>query len=171
MGGVRGDVIKLGFVQTTIMEMGQLEGTSDDAGAWVRSRQYTGRIVTVSNAKIFLDPVFNYSRDFPFIWEELMVPITFRADAERAEAILLEAAASVGPIDLDAKVFYQITSNWLELTVRFVVGTHAIRPIKDHISRDILKQLKADGITIATTRYDIVGAPRVRVTSEEFGTR
>lgn len=68
MGGVRGDVIALGFTQTTIMEMGQPPAVSaDDPGMWVRSRQYTGRIVTVSNAKIFDEPVYNYTRDFPYI--------------------------------------------------------------------------------------------------------
>jgi hypothetical protein len=32
---------------------------------WVRSRQFTGRIVTVSNPDL-LRAVFNYTRDFPF---------------------------------------------------------------------------------------------------------
>ena len=47
LGGVRGDVIALGFIKTTIMEMGQppaVQGT--DPVQWVRSRQYTGRVVT-----------------------------------------------------------------------------------------------------------------------------
>lgn len=53
MGGVRGDVIDLSFTQTTIMEMGQPPAVqSADPAIWVRSRQYTGRIVIVSNARI-----------------------------------------------------------------------------------------------------------------------
>ena len=91
MGGVRGDVLRLGFIQTTIMEMGQPGGAAGDQSMWVRSRQFTGRIVTVSNSKIFSDPVFNYTRDFPFIWEEMIVPITYLADRKRAEEIMLEA--------------------------------------------------------------------------------
>ena len=59
---------------------------------WVQSRQYTGRIVTVSNDKIFDQPVYNYTRDFPYIWEEISVPISYDADRERAEKILLQAA-------------------------------------------------------------------------------
>ncbi|MEO8439076.1 MAG: mechanosensitive ion channel domain-containing protein, partial [Spartobacteria bacterium] len=47
MGGVRGDVIALGFLQTTIMEMGQPPSVQNaDPAIWVRSRQYTGRVVT-----------------------------------------------------------------------------------------------------------------------------
>lgn len=54
MGGVRGDVIAVDFTQTTIMEMGQpppVQGA--DPAVWVQSREYTGRIVTVTNAKLF----------------------------------------------------------------------------------------------------------------------
>ncbi len=93
MGGVRGDVLRLGFIQTTIMEMGQPPSVqAADPAMWVRSRQFTGRIVTVSNSKIFAEPVFNYTRDFAFIWEEMAIPITYQADRSRVEAILLEAA-------------------------------------------------------------------------------
>ncbi len=54
MGGVRGDVIALSFMQTKIMEMGQPPAvTSDEPAMWVHSRQFTGRIVTVSNDKIY----------------------------------------------------------------------------------------------------------------------
>lgn len=71
MGGVRGDVISLNFIQTVIMEMGEPPAVQqDDPGMWVQSRQYSGRIVTISNAEIFEKPVYNYTRDFPYIWEE-----------------------------------------------------------------------------------------------------
>src|SRR6185312_12206974 len=94
MGGVRGDVVALSFIQTTIMEMGQppsVQAQSDPA-MWVRSRQYTGRLVTISNAKIFDEPVYNYTREFPYIWEEMSIPVSYRADRARAEQILLDAA-------------------------------------------------------------------------------
>ena len=70
LGRVRGDVPGLGFILATIREMGQPPSVqSADPAMWVRSRQFTGRIVTVSNSNIFNEPVFNYTRDFPFIWE------------------------------------------------------------------------------------------------------
>ena len=125
------------------MEMGEPPSVQGaDPAMWVKSRQFTGRIVTVSNAKIFAEPVFNYTRDFPFIWEEMAIPITYQADRARVEAIILEAAKQqavdpdslaaeykeglqarfgVEPIDLVPRVFYRITDNWLELTVRFIV--------------------------------------------------
>jgi small-conductance mechanosensitive channel len=54
--------------------------------------QYTGRVVPVSNARIFDEPVYNYTREFPYLWEEMSVPIGFNADRERAERILLDVA-------------------------------------------------------------------------------
>ena len=60
-------------------------------------------------------------------------------------------------------MFYRITDNWLELTVRFVVGTHQIRGTKDAISRDMLAGFDAAGIGIASATYDIVGLPPVEL--------
>jgi small-conductance mechanosensitive channel len=68
LGAVRGEVIALNFTQITLLEIGQplsVQGAAPAQG--VRSRQYTGRIVTVSNAKIFDEPVYNYTRDFPYL--------------------------------------------------------------------------------------------------------
>lgn len=93
MGGVRRDVIALDFMQTTIMEMSQPPLVQNaDPATWVWARQYTGRIVTVSNAEIFDEPVYNYTRDFSFLFEEITPPIKYDADRSRAEAILLEVA-------------------------------------------------------------------------------
>ena len=188
MGGVRGDVMRLGFIQTTIMEMGEPPSVQGaDPAMWVKSRQFTGRIVTVSNAKIFAEPVFNYTRDFPFIWEEMAIPITYQADRAKVEAIMLEAAKEqsvdpdslaaeykeglqarfgVEPIDLVPRVFYRITDNWLELTVRFIVHTHGIRGAKDAMSRTIIGELDKAGIGIASATYDIVGLPPIRIQRE-----
>lgn len=185
MGGVRGDVIRLGFIQTTIMEMGQPPRVqSADPAMWVQSRQFTGRIVTVSNARIFSDPVYNYTRDFPFIWDEMIIPITYKEDRARVEAILLEAAHRhavdantmtaeakaelqrrfhVEPVDIAPKVFYRITDNWLELTVRFLAGTHGVRDVKDAMSRYVVDEFDRAGIGIASATYDIVGFPPIEL--------
>ena len=185
MGGVRGDVMRLGFVQTTIMEMGQPPSVQgSDPAMWVRSRQFTGRIVTVSNSQIFSEPVYNYSRDFPFIWEEMVIPITYQADRAYVERTLVEAARlhatdpdtmavdakehlqarfGVEPIDLQPRVYWRITDNWMELTVRFIVGTHRIRGAKDAMTRHIIGKLDEAGIGIASATYDIVGLPPLRL--------
>ncbi len=185
MGGVRGDVIDLGFVRTTIMEMGQPPPVQTDSPAmWVQARQYTGRIVTVTNDKIFDTPIYNYTREFPYIWEEMTLPVTFTADRRRAEQILLDAAAhhtvsvqqmseeaiasmerryTMSRVEMGPRVYYRITSNYLELTVRFIARDHGTREVKDAMSREILHALDEAGIGIASTTYDIVGLPPVRI--------
>jgi small-conductance mechanosensitive channel len=188
MGGVRGDVIALTFTQTKIMEMGQPPAVQGaDPAMWVRARQFTGRIVTVTNDKVFDEPVYNYTREFPFIWEELTIPIPYRADRARAEAILLECVAGeveavdresepvrralerryfVSVDDLTPRVFWRLTDNWLELTVRFVVREHGIRPVKDAIARAVLQKFEQASIEIASATYEVVGLPPLRVRNE-----
>lgn len=185
MGGVRGDVVALGFLQTTIMEMGQPPSVQNaDPAMWVRARQYSGRLVTVTNAKVFDEPVFNYTREFPYLWEELMIPVGYTADWRRAEKILLDAAhkntekiADLGEADLrelerryvtrradlQPRVFMRLTDNWVELTVRFIVKDHQIRDVKDAMARDILQAFAAANISVASGTYDIVGLPEIRV--------
>ena len=185
MGGVRGDVIALGFTQTTIMEMGQPPSVqAATPEIWVRSRQYTGRIVSVPNGKIFDEPVFNYSRDFGYIWEEMTLPISYDDDRKRAEEILLSTVNRHRPdvdkmkeddladlrrrypvdnADLTPTVYYRLTDNWLELSVRFVTAEHGVRGLKDRISRDLVDELDAAGIGIASATSEIVGLPPVEI--------
>ena len=178
MGGVRGDVLALGFMQTTIMEMGVAPGSDAGPSVWVKSRQFTGRIVTVTNAKIFDEPVYNYTREFPYIWEEINVPIRYEDDRAAVEAIMLETARrhALDPntisdaaerslerrfdlkrLDFEPKVYYRITSNWLELTLRFVFKDHGTRAVKDLMARDILAGLDDRGIKVASVPYRIIG--------------
>ena len=188
MGGVRGDVIALGFVQTTILEMGEPPAVQGAAPAmWVMGRQFTGRIVSVSNSQIFTTPVYNYSRDFPLLWEEMDLPITYTADRARAEEILLDVARkhtdemreggevamqammhryAMPLADLTPQVFYRITDNWLELGLRFLAPAHGARALKDRMSRDILTAFDAAGIGIASATYDIVGMPKLQIVTE-----
>ena len=185
MGGVRGDVISLGYVHTSIMEMGQPPPVqSAEPAMWVEARQYTGRIVTVTNDKVFDQPIYNFTRAFPLIWEELHLPVKYGADRARAEQILLEAARKhtseiadegraalerlerryyLRPDDLEPHVYIRLTDNWIELTVRFPAREYGVRGLKDAMSRDILAALEAANIEIASGTYDIVGLPPVRV--------
>jgi small-conductance mechanosensitive channel len=185
MGGVRGDVIALNFLQTVIMEMGEPPSVqSEDPGMWVQSRQYSGRIVTISNSEIFEQPVYNYTRDFPYIWEEMHLPVSYKDDRDRAEQIMLGSVlhhtteiANMAQPELDRlkkqffieaaeirpRVYLRITDNWVELAVRFLCPAHDVRGLKDRISREMLSSLNDAGIGIASSTYDIVGFPPIRL--------
>jgi small-conductance mechanosensitive channel len=185
MSGVRGDVIDLGFIRTTIMEMGQPPGEQGDApSVWVESRQYTGRVVTVTNDKIFNEPVYNYSGEFPYLWDEMHLPIQYSSDRQKAERILQETAErhtiKIGEVaaedlkemrrryfldsmDLKPKVYLRLTDNWLELTVRFVAHARGIRELKDKMSREILAAFDEAGIQVASATFEIVGLPSLKI--------
>ncbi|MBV9108533.1 MAG: mechanosensitive ion channel family protein, partial [Gemmatimonadetes bacterium] len=126
----------------------------------------------------------NYTREFPYIWEEMRLPVRFQDDWARAEAILLDVArkhtvdlAEVGrpaledlkrtyvvnESELHPRVYWRITDNWLEMTVRFIARDRGVRDLKDAMSRDILKALKEAGIEIASATYDIVGMPPLEI--------
>jgi small-conductance mechanosensitive channel len=186
IGGVRGEVIALDFFQTTVLEMGQppsVESKTDPA-MWVMARQYTGRVVVVTNGVIFDEPVYNYSRDFPFIWEEIHVGVGYNDNYEQAEQILLDVARAhtlpvanmtaqgrrhlkhvydLDPPSVEPRVYYQMTDNWVELAVRCIVPDRGIREIKDAMYRDILRRFREAGIAVASGTYDIVGFPPVRI--------
>lgn len=179
MGGVRGDVVGLSFMQTRIMEMGQSPREETDKKSWIRSRQFTGRIVTVTNDKVFDEPVYNYTHEFAYIWDEISVPVRYSSDYAAAETCILSAAAKsalsaekIGKEELqrieqrfgvelreiEPKVFWRITEDWLELTVRFLGPDHGLRGIKDQMTRDILTSFEQQGIAIGAPRQEAVAA-------------
>lgn len=187
IGSVRGDVVGLDFMQTTVMEMGQSVDEQGDAPSmWVHGRQYTGRLVRITNDKIFDSPLYNYTREFPFLWEEMRLPISYKDDRARAERILLDVAQrhtgkqlekarsafgklqeryrTVRDSEVTPRVFWRLTDNWVELSLRFVTHPDEVRSVKDAMSRDILAALDAAGIGIASSTFEIVGLPPLRIT-------
>jgi len=185
MGGVRGNVLSLGFMQTAIMEMGEPSGEQNDAPSlWVQGRQYTGRLVTITNDKLFDSPVYNYSREFSYIWEEMKIPVPYRANRQESERILLEVARKhtlkiaelsrqvldelcrrhfLKEAELEPRVFCRLTDNWLEMSMRFIARDSGIRALKDKMSRDILDAFEKARIEIASGTYEVVGMPPIEV--------
>lgn len=168
IGGVEGDVIDVTPLRTKLLEIG-----SEAGEAWVKGRQYTGRIVTVSNKTTFTEPVYNYSGVFEYIWEELTVPIPHDGDWHEAERIMHEEAvraSSTGEAqqaidamarrypmpraELEPRVYVRATDNWMELAARFIVPVRSARPLKDELTRRITMRLQAAGIEVASETVD-----------------
>ena len=189
IGGVRGDVVALDFMQTTVMEMGQApDEQGDSPSMWVHGRQYSGRLVRVTNDKMFETPIYNFTREFLYMWEELRLPISYRDDRAAAERIMLEAAnrhtgayladaaASFAKMreqyrmvrddDLHPRVYVRLTDNWVELSLRFVVEVYGARGVKDAMSREILSALEANKIGIGSATFEILSLPPLRIERE-----
>jgi small-conductance mechanosensitive channel len=84
IGGQAGDVVDVRLFAFTVLEIGN----------WVAADQSTGRLIHVPNAKIFTEPLANYTAAFPFLWNELPVLVTFESDWRRAKAVLTEIATT-----------------------------------------------------------------------------
>lgn len=108
------------------------------------------------------------------------IPISYRDDRYAAEKILLAAAEKetvhiaemaepavrmlterflIEPAKLKLQVFFRLTDNWVELSVRFLCKDHDIRGLKDRMSREIIDNLDAAKIGIASGTYEIVAMP------------
>ena len=160
--------------------MGQPPSADEDPSVWVNSRQYTGRLVTITNGVIFSEPVYNYSSDFPYIWEEIAVPIAYDEDrtpwnrsccGPPAHAVVDDPTAHQAldrmrpprhvrwhPSNL--QVFWRLTDNHWNCLCDSVVPGPRVCQVKDAISREILAGLDAHKITIASATYDILVRPR-----------
>jgi hypothetical protein len=67
------------------------------------------------------------------------------------------------PASVEPKVYYRLTDNWLELTVRFLTEDRGVRDIKDMMSREILREFDGAGIGLASATFEIVGFPPLRI--------
>ncbi len=176
LGGIKGDVIDIGVLRTTLMEIGD----------WVNGDLYNGRVVRVANSFVFTDPVVNYSGDFPFLWDEIRVPIKYGGDRALARKILEDTVQAVvgdyvvhareawetmlrtyrlEEARVDPMVTFVGTDNWLEFTVRYVVDYRRRRITKDELFRQMLDAIDATNgrVAIASGTYDLVGVPTLRV--------
>ncbi|MEO8052757.1 MAG: mechanosensitive ion channel domain-containing protein [Acidobacteriota bacterium] len=169
LGGIRGDVIDISILRTTLMEIGD----------WVAADLYTGRIVRVANSVVFKQPVFNYSGDFPFLWDEIVLPVKYGSDWKLAREmlrglvneVLVDYAAQVKDSWLNMVRQYRVeeanvepmitlraTDNWIEFTVRYVVDYRKRRWMKDHLFTRILEEVDKSNnqIRLASATFEVV---------------
>jgi small-conductance mechanosensitive channel len=176
LGGIRGDVIDIGALRTALAELGQ----------WVDGDLYNGRIVRVANSFVFKEPVFNYSADYPFLWDEIKVPLKYGCDWRLAREVLErivqettgEYAAraktawkrvveryAIEDARVEPMVTLALNDNWMEFTVRYVVDYQARRITKDLLFVRILEEFEASEgkLSIASATFHLVQAPPLEV--------
>jgi small-conductance mechanosensitive channel len=141
IGDTRGDVLDIGLLRTTLMEIGN----------WVSRDLYSGRIVRIPNSTVLKASVFNYSQGFRFIWDEIKVLFTTASDCELAKQMLLRVAKlSIGEYVVEAQTSwksvsenYQIAKPPLEPTVVLVVNNGSLEftldYVVDYTQRSIMK--------------------------------
>lgn len=171
-----GDVIDIDILYTTIMEV----------KGWISAEQPTGRLTIIPNGSVLGGVIQNYTKDHNFIWDELILPITFDSDWRYAHKVFLEllkketdemikkAEKDISKLEkkyyltkkeTEPAVYIKITDNWIEFYIRYVSEIRQRRMLKDEINRKILEIIEGSDnkIKLASATFDIVGFPEIRI--------
>lgn len=176
INGIKGDVIDIDSIYTTMMEIGE----------WVSSDNYSGRIVKLSNAFVFKGPIYNYSQDFPFIWDEFNLPIRYGSDLELAKTIILSVATEllldystqsktewkavvnkyyIEDAQVEPSLSITLTDNWVQCNLRYIVNHKKRRITKNLLNERIYKEvMKTEGkVILSSATMEIIKLPDLNV--------
>lgn len=176
INGIKGDVIDIDSIYTTMMEIGE----------WISSDNYSGRIVKLSNSFVFKGAIYNYSQDFPFVWDEFNLPIRYGSDIELAKSIVIQKAQEVlseyvtqsqskwrevvdnyyiEDAQVEPTLALTMTDNWVQFNLRYIVDYKKRRITKsilhDKIGKAILET--NGGVTLASATFEIVKIPTINM--------
>jgi small-conductance mechanosensitive channel len=154
-----GDVIDVGYLDTTLWEFG---------GQYLSTDHPSGRVIRFPNEKVLDSIVYNYSWPlFPYIWNEVKFNIAYSADLEfvsktmqkvteeelgeemmrRVEVFRdLLARTPVDELEVHERplVIFRVSENtWLEEIVRYVVPPREAGRIKTRLIKKLLAALNA----------------------------
>src|SRR5437660_12041715 len=85
-----------------VVEITPMNKTIREFGGAPYGDTFTGRYVTIPHSQILKGNVFNYTNDTPFIWDQLVLNVTYESDVKLAGRLICEAAEEiVGPMMRD----------------------------------------------------------------------
>ena len=159
IGDATGDVIEVGYLDTTLWEFG---------GQYLSTDHPSGRLIKFPNSKVLNSTIYNYSWPlFPYIWNEIKLYVAYESDldfvAETMKQVVMEHRGekmakrvevyrellSKTPVDqLSVKeqpeVVFRVSENtWLEAIVRYLVDPRHAGGVKTELIRKILERLNA----------------------------
>lgn len=159
IGEATGDVIDVGYLDTTLWEFG---------GQYLSTDHPSGRIIKFPNSKVLNSIVWNYSWPlFPYIWNEIKVQIAYQSDlkfvADTMERVVAEeigeemmkrvetfrdllARTPVDELEVRARprVIFRIDEvTWVDAIVRYLVPPRTAGSVKSRLIPKILAALNA----------------------------
>jgi small-conductance mechanosensitive channel len=157
VGDLQGDVIQVGYLDTTLWEFG---------GKYISGDHPSGRIIKFPNASVLNGPIVNYTWPlFPYRWDEIKFQIAYDADlsyvaetmqrvvehemgAELKERIAayrqLLKKTPVNELSVRERptVIFRVHDNtWLQAIVRYVVDPRRSGPVKSRLMPLLLNAL------------------------------
>lgn len=180
INGIKGDVIDIDSIYTTMMEIGE----------WVSSDNYSGRIVKLSNAFVFKGAVYNYSQDFPFVWDEFNLPIRYGSDIELAKSLVISVAKEklsdyvknsisdwkdvvskyyIEDAQVEPTLAITLTDNWIQFNLRYIVNYKKRRFTKHLLNEEIGKRIQQTNgkVKLASATFEIVKIPVLNLSEEK----
>ena len=159
IGDATGDVIDVGYLDTTLWEFG---------GKYISGDHPSGRVIRFPNEKVLDEIVWNYSWPlFPYIWNEIKFQIAYQSDlkfvaetmqrvvaeeigkdmADRVEAYRqLLARTPVDELEVreHPRVIFRVDEvTWIDAIVRYVVPPRESGIIKSRLIPKLLAALNA----------------------------
>jgi len=142
VGEVFGDVYKIDVLTTTVWEAG-------GPGKPVAGAQSTGAMITFPNWEVLRSNIINYSRDFPYVWDEVTISLANESDIAYSVAVfervarevfgsqmeepardyheLLARARLAFDVEDEPKAFVSFAESWVDCTIRYLVPVRARR--------------------------------------------
>lgn len=158
VGEVFGDVAEIDFLTTTVLEAG---GPNKP----VQGAQATGALITFPNSEVLRANIINYTRDFPYVWDELVVAIANESDVAHAMEVVRRATDEVIGQAMEAsaeayvrilreanlahdvatrpEVFAAPADAWIDVTVRYLVPARERRRWASEIYIAVLDAMAA----------------------------
>ena len=152
-----GDVIDVGYLDTTLWEFG---------GEYLSTDHPSGRVIKFPNSVVLRSAVYNYSWPlFPYIWNEIKFNVAYESDLEFVAKIMRQVAEeeigeamlervrtfrsllSETPVDqLEVReypnVLFRVNDNtWLEAIVRYLVEPRRAGRVKSKLIEKMLTEL------------------------------
>src|SRR5436853_3805521 len=160
IGDATGDVIDVGYLDTTLWEFG---------GQYISGDHPSGRIIKFPNEKILDELVYNYSWPlFPYIWNEIKFQIAYQSDlkfvAETMQQIVekelgeemmkrvevfrdLLARTPVDELEVRSRprVIFRVDEvTWINAIVRYLVSPREAGSVKTRLIPKLLAALNAE---------------------------
>jgi small-conductance mechanosensitive channel len=151
--GVRGDVLDIQLLRTTLVEVNN----------WLGVDQPTGRVLFIPNNFVFKSKVFNFSHGHPYIWGKIDVTVTYatptagaqalftkvleeetRRDFAEARAAAAEMERRYGMEDADysPKIYTRITDNGVTFSLIYVSHYRSSSATRNRINRRLISELE-----------------------------
>src|SRR2546423_674294 len=159
IGDATGDVIDVGYLDTTLWEFG---------GKYISGDHPSGRLIKFPNEKVLDELIYNYSWPlFPYIWNEVKFQVAYNADLEFVASTMqkvteeelgkdmiervqtfrdLLARTPVDELEVHEhpRVIFRVGENtWLEAIVRYLVAPREAGRVKTRLIKKLLAALNA----------------------------